>query len=371
MVDLKTQYHQLRTEMLQAIEEVLEGAQYIKGAQVQKFEQELADFTGSRFMIACANGTDALQIAMMALDLKPGDEVIIPAFTYVATAEVIALLGLTPVLVEVDPYTFNLDANSIEKAISPKTKAIVPVHLFGQSADMAAILEIAEKHHLYVIEDNAQAIGSLCEIDGKKRQTGTMGHIGTTSFFPSKNLGCYGDGGAIYTQDEALAERIRMIANHGQKVQYQHECIGLNSRLDTLQAAVLSVKLKHLDGFIRKRQEVASVYDEALGSIAGIRIPVRTANTTHVFHQYTMQLEGISRDGLRAHLKEKGIPSMVYYPIPLHKQKAFASICKFEDLSLSESLCEKVLSLPISPDLTGEQQQYIIYQIKEYIQSHT
>ncbi len=371
MVDLKTQYHQLRTEMLQAIEEVLEGAQYIKGAQVQKFEQELADFTGSRFIIACANGTDALQIAMMALDLKPGDEVIIPAFTYVATAEVIALLGLTPVLVEVDPYTFNLDANSIEKAISPKTKAIVPVHLFGQSADMAAILEIAEKHHLFVIEDNAQAIGSLCEIDGKMRQTGTMGHIGTTSFFPSKNLGCYGDGGAIYTQDEALAERIRMIANHGQKVQYQHECIGLNSRLDTLQAAVLSVKLPHLDGFIRKRQEVASVYDEALGSIAGIRIPERTANTTHVFHQYTLQLEGISRDGLRAHLKEKGIPSMVYYPIPLHKQNAFASICKFEDLSLSESLCEKVLSLPMSPDLTREQQQYIIYKIKEYIQSHT
>jgi dTDP-4-amino-4,6-dideoxygalactose transaminase len=370
MVDLKSQYVRLKSEIDSAIEEVFEAGKYIKGPQVLSFEQKLAQYTGSKHVISCANGTDALQIAMMALDLKPDDEVIIPAFTYVATAEVIALLGLTPVLADVDKNTFNLNPESFQSCISPKTKAVVPVHLFGQSADMQSILEISNHYGINVVEDNAQAIGCDYKLEsGETRQCGTMGIIGTTSFFPSKNLGCYGDGGALFTSDEALATKIRMISNHGQKIQYQHDCIGVNSRLDTLQAAILEVKLNHLKEFIHKRQLVADGYDEALKLLDGIQIPTRDPKSSHVFHQYTLKLEGINRDALRAYLAEVGIPSMVYYPIPLHKQKAFESAISYRtSVEVSDQLCHQVLSLPMSPDLETDQIDYILYHIKHFIQ---
>lgn len=367
MVDLATQYQRIKTEVDAAIAEVLTSTQFIKGPQVKKFEDNLANYLGAKHVIGCANGTDALQIAMMALDLHPGDEVITTSFTFLATVEVIALLKLKPVLVDVTPDTFTMDIDSLKKAITPKTKAIVPVHLFGQCADMERIMEIAKQHHLYVIEDNAQAIGAdYTFANGSKRKAGVIGHIGTTSFFPSKNLGCYGDGGAMFTNDDALAERIRMVANHGQSKQYVHDIVGVNSRLDTIQAAVLDVKLKYLDEYAAKRLAVANAYDAAFTNVDGVTTPARAQNSTHVFHQYTLQLNGLDRDVVRQKLQEKGVPSMIYYPIPVHKQKAyFDSMYTNEMFSVTNKLCETVLSLPIHTEMDSVQQDYIIESFKE------
>ena len=368
MVDLKSQYQRLKLEIDEAIQEVLNSGVFIKGTHVTSFENELSEFIGGSYVVSCANGTDALQIAMMALDLKPGDEVILPAFTYAATAEVVALLGLIPVLVDVDSETFNIDIKLIEAAIGPKTKAIVPVHLFGQCAEMEPLLQIAQKHNLYVIEDTAQAIGASYSFsDGTKRMAGTMGTIGTCSFFPSKNLGCYGDGGALFTNDLALAEKIRMIANHGQKVQYKHDIIGLNSRLDALQAAILRVKLKHLKSFEQSRIEVADYYDLKLAKHPGLLIPKRSEFSSQVFHQYTLKLKDGNRDLLRNHLKSEGIPSMVYYPLPIHFQEAFKNICKMgSNLTVSEKLCEEVISIPIHTEMDEAQLDFIIEAILNY-----
>jgi UDP-2-acetamido-2-deoxy-ribo-hexuluronate aminotransferase len=369
MVDLQSQYVELKLELDAAIAEVLEEAQFIKGRQIRSFENNLATYLHVNHVIACANGTDALQIAMMALDLKPGDEIITTSFTYVATAEVMGLLGLVPVLIEVDAETFNMDANKIEAAITSKTKAIVPVHLFGQIADMEPILHIARKHSLYVIEDTAQAIGAAYSFkDGTVKYAGTMGNIGTTSFFPSKNLGCYGDGGAIFCNDDELAKKIRMIANHGQSVQYTHDIIGVNSRLDTIQAAILDVKLKYLSAYNAKRSNIAKKYDAAFAGINALTIPKKSIFGTHVYHQYTLKVNNGDRDGLRSYLAEQGIPSMVYYPKPLHHQKAFTSaVFDAEELKLTEALCTQVLSLPMSPNLEGDQQEYIIEHVKHYL----
>ncbi len=371
MVDLQSQYADLKPELDTAIAEVLHQAQFIKGSQIKTLEEDLAAFLDVKHVIACANGTDALQIAMMALDLKPGDEVITTSFTYVATAEVMGLLGLVPVLVEVDEATFNMDPSKIEAAISSKTKAIVPVHLFGQTADMEPILKIAAAHNLFVIEDTAQAIGATYSFsNGTKQSAGCMGTIGTTSFFPSKNLGCYGDGGAIFCNNDALAQKIRMIANHGQSVQYTHEIIGVNSRLDTIQAAILNVKLPFLNEYNNKRRAIAKKYDEAFANIDAITIPEIGKNRSHVYHQYTLKINGNFRDQLKAYLAEQGIPSMVYYPKPLHFQKAFTTaIFNTEDLKLTELLCTKVLSLPMSPNLEEDQQDYIINHVKLYLES--
>lgn len=369
MVDLQGQYKRIKTEIDEAIFDVINSAKFIKGPQVEIFANNLAKYTSAKYVIPCANGTDALQIAMMALDLKPGDEVITATFTYAATAEVIALLGLTPVLVEVDEKTFCISPNAIENAITPKTKAIVPVHLFGQCADMESIIEISKKHNLYIIEDLAQAIGSVYTFaDGNKKQAGNMGIIGTTSFFPSKNLGCYGDGGALITNDENIAEKIKMIANHGQKIQYYHDIIGVNSRLDTLQAAILDVKLKYLDEYCNKRQEVAAYYDRALALNSNITIPYRDPKSTHVFHQYTIKINDLDRDLLKKELAEVGIPSMIYYPLPLHYQKAFSSEkYKPGTFPISELLCKTVLSLPISTEMDNEQLEYITNNLKSII----
>lgn len=362
MVNLTGQHKKIQTELNKAIEQVIETSAFINGPDVKAFAAELEQYTGARHVIPCANGTDALQIAMMALNLKAGDEVIVPAFTYVATAEVLGLLGLTIVMVDVNPHTFTVEAETIAKAITPKTKAIVPVHLFGQCADMENILQLAEKHQLFVIEDTAQAIGAIYTFsDGTTKQAGTMGTIGTTSFFPSKNLGCMGDGGALFTNDESLAAKIKMIAHHGQSVQYVHDVVGVNSRLDTLQAAILRVKLRHLTEYKKTRQQLADVYDNAFAHHPNLKIPTRQPNSTHVFHQYTLQLCGINRQELRDFLAEKEIPSMIYYPIPLHFQKAYES-SRYPKGSLptTEILCASVLSLPISTELSAEQQQYII-----------
>ncbi|MBL0310905.1 MAG: DegT/DnrJ/EryC1/StrS family aminotransferase [Bacteroidetes bacterium] len=361
MVDLKSQYLRLKEEIDAAMAEVLDSTQYIKGPQVKRFEANLAKYMGVKEVISCANGTDALQIAMMALGYQPGDEIITASFTYVATAEVIALLKLTPVLVEVNPETFTIDPSAIEKAITPKTKAIVPVHMFGQSADMEAIMKIAEKHGLDVIEDNAQAIGADYTFsDGTKKKAGTIGAVGTTSFFPSKNLGCYGDGGALFTNDESLAKRIRMIANHGQEVQYVHDEIGVNSRLDTLQAAILDVKLQYLDDFAARRNQVASYYDKAFSGIKNVQTPVRASYSNHVFHQYTLKLKGMNRDEVKAKLAAKGIPAMVYYPIPLHLQKAYRDD-RYPSGSflITEELCKSVLSLPIHTEMEAAELKFI------------
>lgn len=366
MVDLHRQYEKIKPSIDEAIQEVIESAAFIQGPQVARFATALAQFHGAEHVITCANGTDALQIALMALGLKPGDEVITPSFTYIATTEVIALLGLTPVFVEVNPQTFCIDVKAIEAAITPRTKAVVPVHLYGQAADMNAIMSIAAKHNLFVVEDNAQAIGADYHLaDGRKVKTGSIGHIGCTSFFPSKNLGCFGDGGAIITKDAALAERIRMIANHGQKHKYIHETVGCNSRLDTLQAAVLEVKLRHLDSYIDARREVAAVYDAAFAALPGIRIPFRSPDSRHVFHQYTLILENADRAGLQAHLEEAGIPSMIYYPVPAHKQKMFSAF-NLGNLSLpqTEWLCDHVISLPIHTEMDDEQLRYITESIR-------
>jgi UDP-2-acetamido-2-deoxy-ribo-hexuluronate aminotransferase len=368
MVDLQTQYQQIKPEIDAAIERVLQKGVFIGGEEVQAFATELGEFFGSEHVIPCANGTDALQIALMALGLQPGDEVITPSFTYIATTEVIALLGLTPVFVEVDPVTFCIDPNAIEAAITPLTKAIVPVHLYGQAANMEAIMQLAHKHNLFVVEDNAQAIGAHYTFaDGTQAQTGTIGHIGCTSFFPSKNLGCYGDGGALYTQNAQLAEKIRMIANHGQKVKYVHEVVGCNSRLDALQAAILRVKLQKLNSYIAARQAVAAAYDTAFQHNSGLNIPARNSCSTHVFHQYTLKVHNGQREALQQHLQALGVPTMIYYPIPAHKQHMFAQF-GVSNLSLpvSEALCTEVLSLPIHTEMLPEQQQYIIESVLSF-----
>jgi UDP-2-acetamido-2-deoxy-ribo-hexuluronate aminotransferase len=371
MVDLKTQYHRIKNEVDGAIAEVLESTQFIKGPAVKKFEDNFARYMGVKDVISCANGTDALQIAMMALGYEPGDEVITASFTYVATAEVIALLKLKPVLVEVNPDTFTIDPAAIEAAITSKTKAIVPVHLFGQAADMEAIMKIAEKHGLDVIEDNAQATGADITLsNGRKVKAGTLGTVGTTSFFPSKNLGCYGDGGALFTNNDELAKKIRIVSNHGQTQQYVHDEIGVNSRLDTLQAAVLDVKLKYLDDFAARRRSVADFYDHAFKGLANVQTPVRASYSNHVFHQYTLKLTGINRDEVRNKLSEKGIPAMIYYPIALHLQKAYRDTRYKEGaFPVTESLCKSVLSLPIHTEFEPEQLDYIQENFKKIVQS--
>jgi dTDP-4-amino-4,6-dideoxygalactose transaminase len=362
MVDLSAQYHKIKPAIDEAIQEVIDTTAFINGPAVGQLATELGQYLGAAHIIPCANGTDALQIALMALGLQPGDEVITPSFTYISTTEVIALLGLTPVFVEVDPQTFCVAAAAIEAAITPRTKAIVPVHLYGQAADLNAIMEIARKHQLYVVEDNAQAIGSDYHLaDGSVQKTGTIGHIGCTSFFPSKNLGCYGDGGALYTQDAELARKIKMIANHGQEQKYIHDVVGCNSRLDTIQAAVLRIKLRQLDNYIDARREVASAYDAAFAQIPGVEIPFRAADSRHVFHQYTLKLTGHSREALQAHLQAAGIPTMIYYPIPAHRQKMFSGFqLEALHLPLTETLCAQVISLPIHTEMDEQQLQHII-----------
>jgi UDP-2-acetamido-2-deoxy-ribo-hexuluronate aminotransferase len=368
MVDLATQYQRLKAEVDEAIAEVINSAKFIKGPQVKAFEGNLAHYLNVKHVIGCANGTDALQVAMMARGYQAGDEIITASFTYVATAEVIGLLKLKPVLVEVNPETFTIDPASIEHAISAKTKAIVPVHLFGQCADMDAIMKIAAKHGLDVIEDNAQAIGAdYLYGSGERRKGGAIGTVGTTSFFPSKNLGCYGDGGAIFTNDDKLAAKIRSIANHGQSVQYMHDEVGVNSRLDTLQAAILDVKLKYLDDFAGRRRKVADFYDKAFKGIEGVQIPARASFSTHVFHQYTLKLTGPSRDKVRAELESAGIPSMIYYPIPLHLQKAYRDESYAGGFETTERLCKSVLSLPIHTELDEEQLNFIAEIFKKSI----
>ncbi|MEY3984466.1 MAG: hypothetical protein RL160_2025 [Bacteroidota bacterium] len=368
MVDLGTQYLKIQDEVDAAMKEVILNSSFINGPAVKKFEQELAVYLDVPYVIGCANGTDALQVAMMALDLPPGSEIITPSFSYAALAEMIHLLGHKPVYCEVDPTTYLMDPATLGSLITPATKVIAPVHLYGQCAPMAEILEIAQRHNLYVIEDTAQAIGARYTFpDGRIMRAGTMGHIGTTSFFPSKNLGCYGDGGAVFSRDAVLAEKLRMICNHGQKVKYTHDVVGLNSRLDSIQAAVLSVKLKHLDTYESARNEVADAYDNGLSGLPGVRIPSRVSNSTHVFHQYTLALgTHAMREALKAHLDAAGIPSMIYYPTPLHRQRAYfdASV----HMPGTEDLCMRVLSLPISTEMDQEQIQYIVESIRAFAQ---
>lgn len=355
MVDLKTQYHRIKADIDREVLGVIESTTFIGGPQVNTFREHLEQYLGVRHVIPCANGTDALQIAMMALGLQPGDEVIVPGFTYVATAEVIALLGLTPVIIDVDPRTFNITAAHIEPVITPKTKAIVPVHLFGQSADMEPIMSIANKYGLFVIEDNAQAIGAEYTFaDGTRRKAGTIGHFGCTSFFPSKNLGCYGDGGALMTNDDQLAAAARMIANHGQSRQYYHDKIGVNSRLDAIQAAILNVKLDHLDNYNTARNRAADFYDQAFAAVPALTIPARQPNSTHVFHQYTLQVADGQREALKKHLHEQGIPAMIYYPLPLYVQTAFEQYWPGGTLPVTEQLCQSVISLPMHTEMTEE-----------------
>jgi UDP-2-acetamido-2-deoxy-ribo-hexuluronate aminotransferase len=369
MVDLKEQYRKIKKEINTAVLDVLESTAFINGPQVQQFAASLASYNKVKHVVPCANGTDALQIAMMALGLEPGDEVITPSFTYIATTEVIALLRLKPVFVDVDPKTFCIDPAAIEKAITPRTKAIVPVHLYGQPADMDPIMKIAKAHNLFVIEDNAQAIGSDYRFpDGSSVKTGAIGTVSGTSFFPSKNLGAYGDGGAILTNDDALAGKLKMVANHGQSERYYHDVVGCNSRLDSIQAAILNVKLKHIDSYIDARIKVADAYDSAFVGNAKITTPFRAAYGKHVFHQYTLVLEGVDRNGLVAHLAAKNIPAMIYYPVPAHRQKMFASFGGGAfDLPVTDWLTERVVSLPIHTEMEADQQQYIIDNVLEYI----
>ena len=368
MVDLVNQYQKLKPEIDQAFQEICSKAQFIKGPAVQSFEQNLASYLNIKHVIGCANGTDALQIALMALGLQSGDEVIVPAFTYVATAEVIGLLNLKPIMVDVNRDTFNVKIEHFENALTPKTKAIVPVHLFGQSVDMAPIVEFARRHNLYIIEDNAQAIGSDYSYpDGRKVKTGTIGHIGCTSFFPSKNLGCYGDGGAIFTNDEELAQKIKMIANHGQSKKYYHDLIGCNSRLDSIQAAILDIKLKHLDQYSLVRQHVAQAYDHAFAKLPNVQIPQCESNSTHVFHQYTLIIKNGLRDQLAKHLADAAIPYGIYYPVPLYKQKAFAKYVNQDfELANTSFLCDSVISLPIHTEMDEKQLNYITETVKSF-----
>ena len=373
MVDLVGQYQKIKADINQSIEEVILSSAFINGPEVQLFREELSRFLGSKHVIPCGNGTDALLVALMALNLKPGDEIISTGFTFVATLEVIALLGLTPVLVDVDPGNFNLSHEKIKAVITSRTKAIIPVHLFGQCCHMESIMKLAKEHNLFVIEDTAQALG--CDYlfgNGSVKKAGTIGTIGTTSFFPSKNLGCYGDGGALMTDSDELADKLTSIVNHGTKIKYHHERIGVNSRLDSLQAAILRVKLKHLEEYTLARQEVAKRYDETLKDISGIKIPVRSSYSTHVFHQYTIILEGVDRDKFTGFLKLKGIPTMVYYPVPLHLQKAYAYMNYSPgDFVQTEYLCDHVISLPIHTELENDQQDYIIHSIIDFFSNHS
>lgn len=369
MVDTKTQYQKIKTEVDKAVLDVMESSAFINGKPVQDFAANLSSYLGVKHTIPCANGTDALQIAMMALGFQPGDEVITPSFTYIATTEVIALLKLTPVFVEVDPKTFCIDPAALEAAITPKTKAIVPVHLYGHAAPMEEIMAIAKKYDLFVIEDNAQAIG--CEYtfgDGTKKKTGTIGHIGATSFYPSKNLGAFGDGGAIFTNDDELAVKLKMIANHGQSKRYYHDVVGCNSRLDTIQAAILDIKLRHLDEYITARRAAADFYDKAFAGNPKIKTPYRAAFSHHVFHQYTLILEGVDRDGLNQFLAENKIPSMIYYPVPGHKQKMFEQFgTASQVMPVTDWLTERVISLPMHTELDEEQLNFITNKVLEYV----
>ena len=368
MVDLEQQYQKIKPQLADRFQHILDQAAFIGGPQVQEFSGKLADYLGVEQVICCANGTDALQIALMALDLQPGDEVITPSFTFIATAEVVALLGLKPVFVDVDPVTFCMDPEAVRRAISAKTKVIIPVHLFGQSADMEPILALGREQGLVVIEDNAQAIGSDYQTeDGIRRKTGSIGAMGCTSFFPSKTLGCYGDGGAICTNDPALADKLRMIANHGQSKRYYHDRVGVNSRLDSLQAAVLNIKLDYLDSYIAARRQAADYYDAALSGLQQVGLPQRSTYSKHTFHQYTLRVASGRRDALHRYLAEKDIPSMIYYPVPAHQQQMFAGIkIQREPLPVTEQLKDEVLSLPMHTELSEEQLAYITGAIKDF-----
>ena len=369
MVDTKTQYHKIKSDVDKEVLDVLESSAFINGKPVQDFAANLSAYLGVKHTIPCANGTDALQIAMMALGFQPGDEVITPSFTYIATTEVIALLKLTPVFVEVDPKTFCIDPTALEKAITPKTKAIVPVHLYGHAAPMEEIMAIAKKYDLFVIEDNAQAIG--CDYtfsDGTKKKTGTIGHIGATSFYPSKNLGAFGDGGAIFTNDDELAVKLKMIANHGQSKRYYHDVVGCNSRLDTIQAAILDIKLRHLDEYTIARRAAADFYDKSFAGNPKIKTPYRAPFSHHVFHQYTMILEGVDRDGLNQFLAEHKIPSMIYYPVPGHKQKMFEQFgTASQVMPVTDWLTGRVISMPMHTELDEEQLKFITNKVLEYV----
>ena len=368
MVDLKSQYLRIKTEIDSAINEVIENTAFINGKHVETFSENLKTYLGANYVVPCANGTDALQVALMALNLKTGDEVIVPSFTFIASAEVIGLLGLRPVMVDVDYDNFNVTAKNIEKAITVNTKAIIPVHLFGGAAQMEEIMLLAKKYDLYVVEDNAQALGADYVFDsGKRQKLGTIGHIGCTSFFPSKNLGCYGDGGAVFTNDETLAKRLKMICNHGSTVKYHHEVLGVNSRLDTLQAAILDVKLKYLNTFNKLRYEAAQRYSYAFKDISGIITPKESTFSTHVYHQYTLKVLDGKRDELKEFLASHGIPAMVYYPIPLHKQEAFLQIAhQSGDMSVAEKLCDEVLSLPMHTELDLSTIAFIISKVMSF-----
>jgi len=370
MVDLQSQYQKIKEEVDTSIQDVLSSSAYIRGPYVKEFQKDLEEYLGVKHVIPCGNGTDALQIAMMALDLKPGDEVITVDFTFAATVEVIALLKLTPVLIDVDPVTFNIDIDALQKAISPKTKAIVPVHLFGQVANMEALLEVAKAHDLYIIEDNAQAIGANYTFkDGTKRKAGTIGNIGTTSFFPSKNLGCYGDGGAIFTNDDDLAHTMRGITNHGMYKKYYHDVIGVNSRLDSIQAAILKAKLPHLDTYCDSRRKAAKYYNEAFANNPNIITPKTIgAEDSHVFHQYTLQITNGKRDELHQHLKDKAIANAIYYPVPLHNQKAYQDTRYNEDdFKVTNQLVNSVISLPMHTELDEEQLAYITKTVNDFL----
>lgn len=369
MVDLKAQYSHIKGEVDKAIQNVIDNTAFIGGPEVSDFARELETYLEVKHVIPCANGTDALQIAMMALGFKPGDEVITASFTYVATAEVIALLGLKPVLVDVYPDTFNINIEAVEQAITDKTVAIVPVHLFGQCADMEPLMALANKHKLHVIEDTAQAIGATYTFsDGSTKRAGTIGSIGATSFFPSKNLGCYGDGGALFTNSDDLAEKMRVIANHGQRVRYYHDSIGVNSRLDSIQAAILRIKLRRLDEYSTARQKLAAAYDSAFGGSGKLLIPARAKNSSHVFHQYTLQCKGVSRDEMKAYLEENEVPAMIYYPVPLHMQKAYTDErYKSGDFPVTEHLCDVVISLPMHTEMQDDQLNHIISTVQHFL----
>lgn len=370
MVDLRGQYEKLKPDIDAAIRSVLESTTFIKGPDVKLFEEELSKYMGVKHVVSCANGTEALYLAMMVLGLKPGDEVITTNFTFIATVEVVARLGLRPVIVEPDPGSFNISVEEIKKAITKKTKAIVPVHLFGQCADMESIMELAEKYNLYVIEDAAQATGAdYIFRDGTTKKAGTIGHLGTTSFFPSKNLGCYGDGGALYTNNDTYEKKLRSIANHGMKVRYHYDDIGVNSRLDTIQAAILRVKLKHLSEFNAARRAVADKYDKAFAGCPSICVPERVTYSSHIFHQYTIRVKNSKRDDLKKFLESKSIPAMIYYPGPLHLQEAYGYLgYKENDFPVTAALCKEVLSLPMHPDMEQDQLDYIILNVLEFFE---
>jgi UDP-2-acetamido-2-deoxy-ribo-hexuluronate aminotransferase len=368
MVDLQGQYLKIKEEIDQSISEVIQSTAFINGPAVQRFQKNMESYLDVKHVIPCANGTDALQVAMMGLNLQPGDEVITTSFTFIATVEVIALLKLTPVLVDVEPDTFNIDPQAIRRAITSKTRAIVPVHLFGQCANMDAIMQIAAEHNLFVIEDACQSVGSEYRFaDGSVKQSGAIGNVGTTSFFPSKNLGCYGDGGAIFTNDDDLAAMFRVVVNHGMTVRYYHDLVGVNSRLDAIQAAVLDVKLARLDQYTAARQEAAAFYDKAFEAHPALQTPVRSESSTHVFHQYTLVTNNIDRDGLHKHLLNKGIPNAIYYPVPIHMQKAYLDPrYKHGDFPVTEDLCKRVISLPMHTELDEAQLTQITNTVLEF-----